>query len=159
MLESRLFAPTRLTRLCSTWSLRRHCPSYSAYSSFDSCPISRPLSTSHARFCIYHKDALNSTQRTALNKLFHEMPAELDNRPEVGKGSGHLEETPSKRDDNWQNRPPYRTTDANEKFEKRHTAHCHCGRVKYWLSREKPLASKFCHCVDCQALHGNRHSF
>ncbi|TRX87960.1 hypothetical protein FHL15_011164 [Xylaria flabelliformis] len=82
------------------------------------------------------------------------MPAKSDNRPEIGKGTGHLEETPSKRDDDWKNRPPYRTTDTNEKFEKRHTAHCHCGRVKYWLSREKPLAAKFCHCIDCQALHG-----
>ncbi|KAI1747364.1 Mss4-like protein [Xylaria castorea] len=83
------------------------------------------------------------------------MPAESDNRPGVGQGSGRLEETPSKQDDDdWKNRPPYRTTDTNEKFEKRHTAHCHCGRVKYWLSREKPLAAKFCHCIDCQALHG-----
>ncbi|KAI1146823.1 Mss4-like protein [Nemania diffusa] len=51
----------------------------------------------------------------------------------------------------WQNRPPYRTDGS---FEKHHTAHCHCGRVTYWLSRDRPLAAKFCHCVDCQALHG-----
>ncbi|KAI1191463.1 Mss4-like protein [Nemania serpens] len=68
--------------------------------------------------------------------------------------SRHLEETPSRRDDDWKNRPPYRTTAANKEFVKRYTAHCHCGRVKYWLSREKPLATKFCHCVNCQALHG-----
>ncbi|RWA12730.1 hypothetical protein EKO27_g2377 [Xylaria grammica] len=82
------------------------------------------------------------------------MSGKLD-KPEVGQGTGDLEDTPSKRDgDDWKNRPPYRTTDANEQFQKRHTAHCHCGRVKYWLSREKPLAAKFCHCIDCQALHG-----
>ncbi|KAJ2967833.1 hypothetical protein NUW58_g10353 [Xylaria curta] len=81
------------------------------------------------------------------------MPGGSDNRPEAGQGTGHLEDMPSKRDADWHNRPPYRTTNANEEFEKRHTAHCHCGRVKYWLSREKPLAAKFCHCVDCQALH------
>ncbi|KAI1084248.1 Mss4-like protein [Whalleya microplaca] len=54
----------------------------------------------------------------------------------------------------WKNKSPYRTSPANEQFTKRWTAHCHCGRIKYWLSREKPLASKFCHCIDCQALHG-----
>ncbi|GAW12492.1 hypothetical protein ANO14919_018620 [Xylariales sp. No.14919] len=80
------------------------------------------------------------------------MSGKLD-KPEVGQGTGYPEDTPSKRDgDDWRNRPPYRTTDANEQFQKRHTAHCHCGRVKYWLSREKPLAAKFCHCIDCQAL-------
>ncbi|KAI0471825.1 glutathione-dependent formaldehyde-activating, GFA [Xylariaceae sp. FL0804] len=57
-------------------------------------------------------------------------------------------------DDDWKNRPPYRTTDTNQEFDKKYTAHCHCGRVKYWLSRDRPLASKFCHCIDCQALHG-----
>ncbi|KAI1284698.1 Mss4-like protein [Xylaria sp. FL0933] len=66
------------------------------------------------------------------------MPDNKSGRPEVGQGSGHLEDMPPKRDDDWKNRPPYRTTDDNEKFPKRHTAHCHCGRVKYWLSREKP---------------------
>ncbi|KAI1354914.1 Mss4-like protein [Xylaria sp. FL0043] len=80
------------------------------------------------------------------------MPDNKSGKPEVGQGSGHLEDIPPTRDDDWKNRPPYRTTDDNEKFPKRHTAHCHCGRVKYWLSREKPLAAKFCHCIDCQAL-------
>ncbi|KAJ3568940.1 hypothetical protein NPX13_g6249 [Xylaria arbuscula] len=78
---------------------------------------------------------------------------EKANRPDVTEGKGHLENMPAKQDnEDWKNRAPYRTTDANEKFHKRHTAHCHCGRVKYWLSREKPLAAKFCHCIDCQAL-------
>ncbi|ORY71315.1 Mss4-like protein [Pseudomassariella vexata] len=54
----------------------------------------------------------------------------------------------------WRNNPPYRTHDENETCEKKHTAQCKCGRIKYWLSREKPLASKFCHCKDCQSLHG-----
>ncbi|KAI2466080.1 Mss4-like protein [Annulohypoxylon bovei var. microspora] len=60
---------------------------------------------------------------------------------------------PSSTED-WKSQPPYRTTPGNSHFDKKWTAHCHCGRVKYWLSRDKPLASKFCHCIDCQALHG-----
>ncbi|KAI1138628.1 Mss4-like protein [Hypoxylon sp. FL0543] len=65
-------------------------------------------------------------------------------------------ETGAIRDDSedWKTKPPYRTAPANEHFDKKWTAHCHCGRVKYWLSRDKPLATKFCHCVDCQSLHG-----
>ncbi|KAI1400821.1 Mss4-like protein [Hypoxylon fuscum] len=54
----------------------------------------------------------------------------------------------------WKTQPPYRSPRGNERFEKKWTAHCHCGRVTYWLSRDKPLAVKFCHCVDCQAIHG-----
>ncbi|KAI0377919.1 Mss4-like protein [Hypomontagnella monticulosa] len=57
-------------------------------------------------------------------------------------------------DESWKSRPPYQTTTSNAHFDKKWTAHCHCGRVKYWLSRNAPLASKFCHCVDCQGLHG-----
>jgi len=56
--------------------------------------------------------------------------------------------------EDWKSQPPYRTTEANAEFDKKWTAHCSCGRVKYWLSRERPLASKFCHCKDCQSLHG-----
>ncbi|KAK6951742.1 hypothetical protein Daesc_006265 [Daldinia eschscholtzii] len=56
--------------------------------------------------------------------------------------------------EDWKSKPPYRTAAENEHFDKKWTAHCHCGRVKYWLSRDKPLATKFCHCIDCQALHG-----
>ncbi|KAI0096009.1 Mss4-like protein [Nemania sp. FL0031] len=78
-----------------------------------------------------------------------------DENSEVIQGRGHFADKPPKRANDWQNRPPYRTTtDTNASFQRRYKAHCHCGRVKYWLSRERPLAAKFCHCVDCQALHG-----
>jgi hypothetical protein len=54
----------------------------------------------------------------------------------------------------WRDQPPYRTHANNHTFDKKHTGHCNCGRIKYWLSRETPLASKYCHCKDCQSLHG-----
>lgn len=60
----------------------------------------------------------------------------------------------SEASEEWKSKPPYRTVGADEDFEKKWTATCHCGRVKYWLSRDKPLSCKFCHCVDCQSLHG-----
>ncbi|KAK7964233.1 hypothetical protein PG984_013223 [Apiospora sp. TS-2023a] len=54
----------------------------------------------------------------------------------------------------WRDQPPYRTESHNDHATKHHEAECNCGRIKYWLSREKPLASKYCHCTDCQSLHG-----
>lgn len=35
-----------------------------------------------------------------------------------------------------------------------YTGGCHCQRVQYCIYREKPLDSKYCHCRECQALHG-----
>lgn len=50
-------------------------------------------------------------------------------------------------------RPPYQAADPAA-FDKKLQGSCHCGRVKYWLSREQPLNAKFCHCRGCQVLHG-----
>lgn len=70
----------------------------------------------------------------------------------------------------WQHRPPYlppSSYDNNDSlsssssppfsrpsFDTKLRAHCHCGRVSYRLSRDAPLASKYCHCTDCQVMHG-----
>ncbi|KAI0852288.1 Mss4-like protein [Daldinia vernicosa] len=77
----------------------------------------------------------------------------MGSETETGAETGVVVRDSSTEED-WKSKPPYRTTPGNEPFDKKWTAHCHCGRVKYWLSRDKPLAAKFCHCVDCQALHG-----
>ncbi len=37
-----------------------------------------------------------------------------------------------------------------DSFNALYEASCHCGRVKYQLSREKPLDAKYCHCTTCQ---------
>ncbi|KAK7999189.1 hypothetical protein PG991_014864 [Apiospora marii] len=68
----------------------------------------------------------------------------------------HADEEAEKQKDGceWRDQPPYRTEGSNEHATKHHEAQCNCGRIKYWLSREKPLASKYCHCTDCQSLHG-----
>ncbi|KAI1340943.1 Mss4-like protein [Xylariaceae sp. FL0016] len=120
--------------------------------------------------CLHHR---NTTTATFTNKhptsvrssFFHSTPHQYQQTANMGKDDhqekavsngkdDHREKAASNGEDDWKNRPPYRTTRQNSEFEKKYTAHCHCGRVKYWLSREKPLAAKFCHCVDCQALHG-----
>jgi hypothetical protein len=54
----------------------------------------------------------------------------------------------------WKHNPPYRIHDNGDNFPVKHEASCHCGRVKYRLRREKPLAAKYCHCTTCQTIHG-----
>jgi hypothetical protein len=53
----------------------------------------------------------------------------------------------------WKQRAPYRIHEPEENFPKRYEASCHCGQVKYQLSRETPLDSKLCHCTTCQTQH------
>jgi len=54
----------------------------------------------------------------------------------------------------WKKRAPYKVHDSNDNFTARYEASCHCGKVKYQLSREEPLDSKLCHCTTCQTQHG-----
>ncbi|MCJ1310522.1 hypothetical protein MMC25_004186 [Agyrium rufum] len=56
--------------------------------------------------------------------------------------------------DEWKTKAPYRIHESNDDFDSKYEGGCHCGRVKYHLSREKPLDSKFCHCTTCQLIHG-----
>ncbi|KAK0123863.1 hypothetical protein ONS95_008856 [Cadophora gregata] len=44
--------------------------------------------------------------------------------------------------------------DGEEEFKAIYEGGCHCGKVMYQLGRERPLASKFCHCSTCQRIHG-----
>jgi hypothetical protein len=62
--------------------------------------------------------------------------------------------TTHKKEDEWKHREPYRIHDKAEDFEVKWEGQCHCGRVQYELSRDKPLAAKYCHCTTCQRLHG-----
>ena len=57
----------------------------------------------------------------------------------------------------WKFRAPYKVHDNDPNFHARYEASCHCGKIRYQLSREKPLDSKFCHCTTCQKLHGTRY--
>jgi len=57
-------------------------------------------------------------------------------------------------EDQWKHRAPYRVHDKAEDFPVKWKGKCHCGAVQYELSRDKPLASKYCHCTTCQRMHG-----
>jgi hypothetical protein len=51
-------------------------------------------------------------------------------------------------------RPPYSLQPLEEFGEIKWRAHCQCGQVSYALRRGRPLNAKFCHCRQCQVLHG-----
>lgn len=58
-------------------------------------------------------------------------------------------------EDQWKFRAPYRIQEKNpDDFPVKWKGRCHCGKVQYELSRDKPLASKYCHCTTCQRMHG-----
>lgn len=56
--------------------------------------------------------------------------------------------------DQWKYREPYRVHKDPGDFDVKWEGQCHCGKVQYQLSRDKPLAAKYCHCTTCQRLHG-----
>ncbi|KAJ9501112.1 hypothetical protein LTR99_006597 [Exophiala xenobiotica] len=64
-------------------------------------------------------------------------------------------DTTHREEDQWKTREPYRVHDKPDNFPVKWEGSCHCGKVTYQLSREKPLAAKYCHCTTCQRLHGS----
>jgi len=79
-------------------------------------------------------------------------PAEEEKQQAVA--NGHEEEDIEGDDNEWKFRAPYKVHGDDEKFNALYEASCHCGKVRYQLSREKPLDAKYCHCKTCQVLHG-----
>ncbi|KUI69574.1 hypothetical protein VM1G_05281 [Cytospora mali] len=62
--------------------------------------------------------------------------------------------TTHRSEDEWKHDAPYKIHDSDKDFDVKWEGKCHCGRVKYQLSRDRPLGSKYCHCTTCQRLHG-----
>ena len=74
---------------------------------------------------------------------------------DVNTDNGHQFQAGSSDQDEWKHKEPYKIHGQdNDDFEPKWTGGCHCGRVKYQLSREVPLDAKYCHCTTCQKLHG-----
>ena len=63
-------------------------------------------------------------------------------------------DTTHREEDQWKFKAPYKIHDDAKGFDTKWKGKCHCGKVHYELSRDKPLASKYCHCTTCQRLHG-----
>jgi hypothetical protein len=76
------------------------------------------------------------------------------NEEEDGSHRYQASSTTHREEDQWKFRAPYAIHKKEDHFDVKWKGKCHCGKVQYQLSREKPLASKYCHCTTCQRLHG-----
>lgn len=85
------------------------------------------------------------------------LPKMAPTQPEKNeaKSQGSKDEEVEGEHNEWKFRVPYKVHDNDPNFKSLYEGSCHCGRVQYQLSREKPLDAKFCHCSTCQVLHGN----
>lgn len=70
------------------------------------------------------------------------------------KQGGHKDEDVEGEHNEWKFREPYKVHENDPNFKALYEGSCHCGRIQYQLSREKPLEAKYCHCSTCQVLHG-----
>lgn len=50
--------------------------------------------------------------------------------------------------------PSYTLASPSNLFKRVYTGSCFCEKVKFEISREHPLDTKYCHCKGCQVLHG-----
>lgn len=116
----------------------------------------------------------NSDPATKKLKRSHDEAGEEDSKITQTKGPSHDKKgsTDSEHDtttcledengrieregQSWRKEPPYCPPTDEERREAKYVGACNCGRIRYHLTRDKPVASKFCHCTDCQSLHGTR---
>lgn len=83
-------------------------------------------------------------------------PAMSQSKPDKQK-TANLGNKPGDLDsdhDEWKYKAPYKVHNVAEGFKAVYEASCHCGRVTYQLSKDKPSDAKYCHCTACQKLHG-----
>ena len=101
---------------------------------------------------------LHSVRLTARPKC-QTLPVVSSNAPRYTYSSQNMsiphephsnESTAPSPDEDWKSKAPYRIHGPGDGFEAKLEGGCHCGKVRYQLSREVPLDSKLCHCVDCQ---------
>ena len=92
---------------------------------------------------------------TRLNQVFnHTWQRNMSNSTYTANGENGDPGSTEGELNQWKHRAPYRVHDKAEGFKVRYQGSCHCGKVQYQLSREKPLDSKYCHCTTCQKIHG-----
>lgn len=110
----------------------------------------------HSRYSLSRSRSFTSTTSMAKgNKEENHVPAKKTGDKEEAH-QHQAGSTTHRPEDEWKHREPYRVhdNDTDEKFDVKWEGSCHCGKVTYQLSRDKPLAAKYCHCTTCQKLHG-----
>lgn len=95
------------------------------------------------------------TRLTQLQSQFHtSIPKMADTQSYRANGDNGDDGSTEGELNQWKFRAPYKVHDNDPNFKARYEGSCHCGKVKYQLSREKPLDAKYCHCTTCQKIHG-----
>lgn len=72
----------------------------------------------------------------------------------VHAGNKEAEQHHEKHGDDWVRKPPYQLGTAPKDFKPKYRQRCWCGKTRFSYS-EDPKQIKFCHCKDCQRLHGS----
>lgn len=114
----------------------------------------RPIQRTSRPSTFFYRTAATSTQPFTVNDIMaqNEDQKVEKNGTQNGSQNGDIpKDVPEK--DRWKYRAPYRVHENNDGFDAKHEGECHCGKVKFQLSREAPLASKLCHCTTCQLQH------
>jgi len=149
-------------RLCTRISLPIHSLGKLSLSSpavRQSIPTLQTLllrTTQNHRFSTSSSSMSNSNSKSAdYDKHAHRAGADQHVEGDVNStDKTSFQDTHPEGKDGWKTRPPYKIHEDDTGFDVKHEGNCHCGKVKYQLSREKPLASKYCHCTTCQRIHG-----
>jgi hypothetical protein len=126
-----------------------------------------------SRFCLPRNPPLSVTSYVNTLKKSHHQPlistrylttttstmSPTNNEKAQARSNGHDAEDIEGEHNEWKFNAPYKIHSKDgEGFKALYEGSCHCGRVKYQLSRERPLDAKFCHCTTCQVIHGIAHS-
>lgn len=94
-----------------------------------------------------HTSPLSTTAPLLRNASTPAMNDDFGPQPKTSQGQKepmHAVHSEHK-DDSWKTRPPYVFREVPQD-QAAYKGACHCGRVQYVLTREKSLASKYCHC-------------
>jgi len=135
-------------------------PLFRAVVSYSIAPRTTPIPSRLPLFC---NRAFTSQTKLAMPNKHNNKSAvneHVDNEKSGTADQSHQFQagtTTDRQEDEWKHREPYKVHGDDDQFPAKWTGGCHCGKVQYQLSREKPLASKFCHCTTCQRLHGVSH--
>ena len=140
-----------LARTCGWKSNARNHLSSRSYMSIRLLSLHRALpSTSHS----FSKTSFTLSRLSQLNFHMASSPQRQNGNNSGENGDNGDQGGMDGEQNEWKYRAPYKVHDNDPNFHVRYEASCHCGKVQYQLSREKPLDSKYCHCTTCQKLHG-----
>lgn len=121
------------------------------HSSFPSC-TQRPIAVcqeTSGRSCACIRQIVCSIQHCSqVSTVSRANPEQSDTHKQLRSLSMANGNTPE-----WQQEAPYKLVENDAAFKVKYTASCMCGEVQYAADSD-PVSAKYCHCTDCQHLHG-----